>query len=654
MAVTENEIAFFRYRNRLMAGVCLSSRGGKARFATARRETVITPVGNVLLCTGETAGDWSRAAEWMSRAEDESEGIDLADAWELVREEADVWTVDGLADLYFGDDVTTNQLAALLVQLEQDLYFEAEKRGRGYRALSEDEVLARKAAVVRNAARSAEKDRFRRWLFEGTEESPEVAGGWVDRLKDYVLHRERSVHAGWVERMAGARVDPRVIFNRLVSHGVWEPDEHLELIRAGVPVEFPAGVIESAGGLCLSRLLDDGRRRDLTDLAVYAVDDAATTDMDDAVSVHVRADGTRQVGVHITDVAGLVPLDSETDREAASRVSSLYFPDRKIPMFPETLSSDLGSLRPGAPRLALSQLFDVSADGTVESVEIVPSVVRCCEKLSYEAADGILEDPSHSLHDDLSALHAVAEWHCIERLQNGAIDVEHPNRRIRITGDGEVQVTLQDGRSRASLLVSEMMVMANSAMARFCRDRDIPVLYRVQAAPDLEDFSDVENEVLRRYRVLRRMRRASMSLTPELHGGLGVEAYCQATSPLRRYTDLAVQRQVTAHLLGQPLPYDNERIQRVVFEAEERMRSLIRIERRRERYWLFRHLQGRIGDVFEAVALEARDRTLHVEVLEFAFQTEIRASADVAPGDTVSVRLGRCDPWRDDISFTPV
>ena len=654
MDVMENEIAFFRYRNRLMAGVCLSSRGGKLRFATARKETVTTPVENVLLRTGETAGDWTGAAEWMSRAEQGSEAIDLEDAWELLRDDADVWTVDELADLYFGGNVTADQRAALLVHLEQNLYFEAERRGGGYRALSEEEVRARQASAVRLAARVEEKARFGRWLRECREESPESVAGWVDRLKDYVLHHERSVHADWVERMAGARVDPHTVFNRLVRDGVWGPDEHLDLIRADVPVDFPAVVIEEADGLCLAPLLDDGRRRDLTDLAVYAVDDAATTDMDDGVSVLMRADGTRQVGVHITDVSGLVPLDSETDGDAASRVSSLYFPDRKIPMFPETVSSDLGSLRPGTPRLALSQLFDVSTDGSVEGVEIVPSVVRCREKLSYEAADGILADPTHALHGDLSELQTVAEWHCIERLQNGAIDVEHPNRRIRITDNGEVQVSLQDGRSPANLLVSEMMVMANTAMARFCRDRDIPVVYRVQTAPDPADFRDVENEVLRRYRVLRRMRRASMSLTPEPHGGLGVDAYCQATSPLRRYTDLAVQRQVAAYLLDQPLPYENERIRRVVFEAEERMRNLIRIERRRERYWLFRYLQGRIGDVFEAVALEARDRTLRVEVLDFAFQTDIRPSVNVAPGESVSVRLGRCDPWLGDISFTPV
>ncbi|MDE3000787.1 MAG: RNB domain-containing ribonuclease [Gemmatimonadota bacterium] len=653
MGIAENEIAFFRYRNRLMAGACLSSRGGKARFATAPKETVITPVENVLLRTGETAGGWKGAVEWMSRAEAGSEGIDLEVAWELVRDDADVWTAQGLADLYFGKNVTTEQLAALLFRLERDLYFEAERRGGGYRALSDEEVHARRAAAAREAARIEEMARFQHWFYESGKASPESVGRWVSRLKDYVLNREKSVRTGWVERMAGARVDPRIVFNRLVRDGVWGPDEHLDLIRAEAPVAFPAAVIDAADGLRLAPLLDDRRRRDLTDLPVYAIDDAATTDMDDGVSVLTRADGTRHVGVHITDVAGLVPLDSETDREAASRVSSLYFPDRKIPMFPEALSSDLGSLRPGEPRLALSQLFEVSAEGTVESVDIVPSVIRCREKLSYEAVDGILEDPSHSLHGDLSALHAVAEWHCMERLHNGAIDVEHPNRRIGITADGEIEFSLQDGRSPANLLVSEMMVMANVATARYCLDRNIPVVYRTQAAPDLAEFSDVENEVLRRYRVLRRMRRASMSLTPDRHGGLGVAAYCQATSPLRRYTDLAVQRQVAAFLLDRPLPYDNERIQRVVFEAEERVRSLIRIERQRERYWLLRYLQGRIGDVFEAVALEARDRTMRVEVLEIAFQTDIRPPVNVSPGDSVSVRLGRCDPWLGDIAFSP-
>lgn len=653
MALMENEIAFFRYRNRLMAGVCLSSQGGKVRFATARKETVNTPAGNVLLCTGEAAADWTAAAAWMSRAKAESEGIDLEDAWELVRDDADVWTVDGLADLYFGGDVTPDQRAALLVRLEQNLYFEAERRGGGYRALSEEAVQGRRSAARREAERAEVKAQFQQWFSECREGPPELVDGWVDRLKDTVLRGEKSVHTGWMERMADARVDARLVFDRLVRHGVWEPDEHLDLIRAEVPVDFPSVVSQAAEALGPASLPDDGRRRDLTDLAVYAVDDAATTDMDDGVSVVIRADRSMQVGVHITDVAGLVPLDSEPDREAAARVSSLYFPDRKIPMFPERVSSDLGSLRPGAPRLALSQLFDVSADGTVECVDIVPSVIQCREKLSYEAVDGILEDPCHSLHNEFSALHTVAEWHCIERLQNGAIDVEHPNRRIGITAEGKIEVSMQDGRSPANLLVSEMMVMSNVAMARFCRDRGIPVVYRIQTAPELAEFSDVENEVLRRYRVLRRMRRASMSVTPELHGGLGVEAYCQASSPLRRYTDLAVQRQVAAFLMDRPLPYDEEHIQRVVFEAEERMRTLIRIERRRERYWLFRYLQGRIGDVFEAVVLEARDRTMNVEILDFAFQTDIRPPPKAAPGDTLAVRLGRCDPWLGDISFSP-
>ena len=204
MAVTENEIVFFRYRNRLMAGVCLSSRGGKVRFATARKETVNTPVENVLLRTGESAGDWTAAARWMARAEEESEVINLEDAWELVRDDADVWTVDALADLYFGGGVTPDQRAALLVHLEHNCYFEAERRGGGYRALSDEEVHDRQAAAGRQAARAEERARFRQWFEENREEPPEYVCRWVDRLKDYVFVR-RQEYSSWLGGTHGGR-----------------------------------------------------------------------------------------------------------------------------------------------------------------------------------------------------------------------------------------------------------------------------------------------------------------------------------------------------------------------------------------------------------------------------------------------------------------
>ncbi len=647
----ENEVAFFRHRNRLLAGVCLSVGRGKARFATPAQGTVNVPVENVLLATGAVGGD-REAAAWWEQAAARSAEMDLEEVWDLVRDEGESWGVEELGDFYFEDGVRPDRLAALLVHLEACPYFEA--NGETYRPMTEAEVAEAQEAEARAQARAKEQALFQRWFLEG-EEIEDLSlylASWVDRLKDCALYGENSAHARWVERMSGRQADRRRAFDRMVELEVWDENEHLDLIREDVPVDFPEVVLRAAGRVELDPLLEDGRRQDLTGLSVFTIDDALTTDMDDGVSVVLREDGTCQVGVHITDVAALIPAGSKLDREAAGRVSSLYFPECKIPMFPPEISEALGSLCPDAPRLALSLCFDVAADGSVGGAEIAPSVICCREKLTYDRADAILDDPSHPLHASLSALHRVAEAHWVERMHAGAVALEHAERQIRVTPEGEIQVSMRHRDSRSNMLVSELMVMANVAVAQFCRDRQIPIVYRTQQGPDLSDLQDAASEIVQRYRILRRMPPATMGLEPGTHGGLGVEPYCQASSPLRRYVDLAVQRQVVAFLLGEPLPYDAEGMQEVLFQAGERVREINRLERRRERYWLFKYLEDFVGQDFEAVVLETWERGFYAEVPEYGFRAEVKPSRPVEPEEALTLRLSRCDPWEDRVSFT--
>jgi len=654
ISVRENEICFFRYRNRLLAGVCLSVERGKARFATSAKDTVNVPVENVVLATGEMGQDGGAAARWWARAEAQSAEMDLAEVWELVQDEGEVWLVEDLADLYFDDAAPPNRLAALIVYLEQGRFFKADETG--YRPLTEAEVAERQEAEAREQAREAERALFQRWFLarEDAGAAPETLEDWVGRLKDYVLNGEQSIHVRWVERMSGGQANARRAFARLVAHGVWGVDENLDLIRKEVPIAFPEVVVRAADALSLDAHLADSRRQDLTGMRIFTIDDETTADMDDAVSVTAQEDGTYRVGVHITDVASLIPAGSELDREAVARGSSLYLPEQKIPMLPPQVSEGLGSLRPGEPRLALSVLFDVAADGSVRRAEPVPSVVRCAEKLTYEQVDAILGMPSHALYGSMTALHQVAEAGWTERLQAGAISVDHPERKIRVTAEGQVEVTMRPRDSQSNMLVSELMVMANQAVAQFCLAGDIPIIYRTQKAPDLSEVAETENEVLHRYQTLRRMRPAEMSLDPGPHGGLGLAVYCQASSPLRRFPDLAVQRQAVAALLGEPLPYNAEGIREVAFLVGDRMREIVRLERRRERYWLLKYLSGFVGEEFEGMVLEAREREMRVEVTVYAFQTDARPGRPVTPGETIRLRLGRCDPWADAISFTQV
>ena len=158
------------------------------------------------------------------------------------------------------------------------------------------------------------------------------------------------------------------------------------------------------------------------------------------------------------------------------------------------------------------------------------SVIQCCEKLSYEDADAILDDITHPRHAMLSALFDTAESLLIQRVETGAVAVDQIDRRVNISADGTVNVEIKRRNSKADLLVSELMVKANVEAAKLCVEQNAPAIFRVQNAPDLSDLEPTDIEQLHRYRVLTRMRAAAVSLEPGLHGGLGVEPYCQTTS----------------------------------------------------------------------------------------------------------------------------
>ena len=641
MVPRENEIVLFRYRNRLMAGVCVNASHTKARFAISSRESLNVPLENIVYKTGEIGKDKAAGAQWLARAEADGGQVDVSELWELVREEEGVWTLNDLAELYFGDEPAAAQISALLVILETGDYFDAE--GRGFRAVDEAEIERRLVLLARAEEREAERAEFIKW-FQGKQPAPNAE--WIARVKDAALNGEQ---IQWLERMMGEVVSARGAFDRLVIEGIWDQHTFVELMREELPLVFPAEVVQEAEKIRLDALF--AGREDLTHLDAVTIDDASTTDMDDAVSVQFRETGGFQAGVHITDVTTLIPMGSALDKEARARGASLYFPEQKVPMLPSTLSEGLGSLKPNENRLVVSLLWDVSPNGQMGAPAWSLSVIRCKEKLSYDEVDAILEDAKHPRHPMLSALFGVAEDLLAQRVDTGAVVVDHVDRQVKVLEDGTVDVTVKIRNSHADLLVSELMVMANVEAAKLCVDRGVPAIFRVQKAPDLANVEPTEIEQLHRFRVLTKMRAATASLEPGLHGGLGVEPYCQTTSPLRRFTDLISQRQLVAVIGDQPLPYANEDLEALSGEVEERLRLISRLERRRERYWLFYFLSAQRGEVFDALVMDVWDRRARIEVLKWALQVDVRLSGKISAGEMVSVRLTRVDPLADEIIF---
>jgi exoribonuclease-2 len=287
-------------------------------------------------------------------------------------------------------------------------------------------------------------------------------------------------------------------------------------------------------------------RRDLTHLTALAIDDAGSSDPDDALSWE-----NGRLWVHIADVAALVTPDSPIDLEARARGANLYLPEGTIHMLPETLT-DLLALGRRDTSPALSFGLDVQPDGTISNLEIVPSTVRVT-RLSYDEAQERLDE------SPFRELLAIAQAFEARRVANGAVQIDLPEVKIRLNDAGEVEIRpLPALQSRD--LVREAMLMTGEAVAHFARQHNIPIPFTTQDPPTEIVEGDTPSANFARRRTMTGSQPGS---TPGRHAGLGMDQYVQATSPLRRYLDLVVHQQLRAFLRGKPLLDEQAVMERV-------------------------------------------------------------------------------------------
>ncbi len=320
--------------------------------------------------------------------------------------------------------------------------------------------------------------------------------------------------------------------------------------------------------------LPDEERRDLTHLVALAIDDEGSTDPDDALSWDAG-----RLWVHIADVAALVAPDSLADREARSRGANLYLPEGTIRMLPDDATELLGlGLQERSP--ALSFGMRLTAQGELADIEITPSWIQVT-RLSYAEADQRLDEPI------LADLYALAQRYCTRRRENNSVEFALPEVKLRVE-NGEVSIKpLPPLRSRE--LVREAMLMTGEAVSHYAQQHELAIPYSTQAAD--EEVHSFSGETLSEMFAMRRFMKPSQHKSePGRHTGLGMDSYAQATSPLRRYTDLLVHQQLRAHLRGAE-PLDQQTLMERMAEASMSMRSIRMAERLSNKHWKLVYLQ---------------------------------------------------------------
>jgi len=267
-------------------------------------------------------------------------------------------------------------------------------------------------------------------------------------------------------------------------------DVEMMIRKHQLPRVFPEKVLAEARAVAFVDDVEVDRRRDFRDLPIVTIDGETARDFDDAVLVSNRPDGGYELQVHIADVSEYVGAGTDLDLEARMRGTSVYFPDRAIPMLPQELSTDVCSLRPKEDRLVLSCLMRLSPDARIESFEIVEGVIRSAERMTYTDVHAILEGDENtrtryaSLVPDFERMKRLAVLMNKRREERGSIDFDLPEPVIEFDEQGQMRGVTRAERTWANRLIEEFMLAANECVATWLEDLDVPSLYRIHEKPD--------------------------------------------------------------------------------------------------------------------------------------------------------------------------
>jgi exoribonuclease II len=553
--------------------------------------------------------DGQSLSHFMPEAQKLAEPIDPQFLWEVCGGEE--FSFDTLAKEYFGRAPTPQEAAAVALALQaHPMYFY--KRGKGrYQGAPQENLKAALAGAEKKRKQQEQVDAWAGELAAGRVPEPLAA-----RL-DTLLFKPDKMSLEWraLDQAAGAAgTSPqRLLAGAKALSG---PEDYylrrfaFEFFPRGTGFPEVPALVEPAG-------LPQAR------VAAFSIDDAETTEIDDAFSVEKLGDGRLRVGVHIAAPALFFDRAHPLEAIARERLSTVYFPGGKITMLPPD-AVERATLAAGRRVAAASLYLSVDPTGMqVLETESRLEIVAIADNLRLAELDGRLNEDSvaagrvEGAHgEDLFALWRLAK---VLKATRGAGEerVDRPDYTIRVEGD-RVAVGERRRGTPVDMLVSELMIHVNSTWGKLLADRGFDAIYRNQKGA-----------------------KTRMEVEPGAHEWLGVTHYAWASSPLRRFTDLANQRQLIALLQGREPAYTRAELEAAARDFEAAYEAYAEHQRLLERYWVLRFLVQE--GIESAEALVLREELARIEGLPLVCRTIGLPSA--VPGERIKVSFGEPDLW---------
>jgi len=652
----ESRVVEYLENGKFICATVLEDSGSRLHLLNQNSRELNLPHNRIVYCANEKIPQSLSREEIIASLQKTAEiraelaaAINLDEIWEIVSDKPeDTFNVEFLAGLFYGNTPSDNQCAAFLRSVIVNRNYFKYKSGAIH--VHSPEIVAQlkytqekekqqEMFIVRNTMALR-----RIWKNGPPPQNWDEGEKTLQILADFYLFGKDASEYELARKLVKTTelTGPHDIFHLLVKAGIWDKNENIPLLKQGVPVSFSETALEEAQGMnppSGANLILTGRK-DFRELPIFTIDGPATRDFDDALHIE-KQDDNFLVGIHISDVGLFVKQGTALFAEALQRGTSIYFPEKQLPMLPASLSEDKLSLLKDQDRPALSFMVVLSSKAEVLKFEIVHSVISVKQQLTYQEADRLAKQEKK-----MATLAALSKLLRQKRVNNGALLLPLPELNIHIKEDDAIAISRSAVDTPSRIIVAEFMILANTLGAQFVAEREAPGLFRCQAEPRQRLIDGFENDVVRVIQQRKRLSPMSLLTTPKSHSGVGAPQYTTVTSPIRRLLDLIMQLQINYLVMGKGVLFSKKDMKHFGAIIQKTLEKANQVKYLRQRYWILKYLQTKSTDRIPALVIDSGPKRVQIFLEEFLLDADLplNPAFKVSAGDIVLVKIAKIDP----------
>ena len=668
-----NELIIYKDKECKLA-IMQEEKGNKITLQTADSKKVVIQKNQLICRSGKDA------EHQLSYYQVAVKTVNSEELYDLLGDMATSFTFRELAELYFSESFTTEQMFSLVLTAACDeIRFNIQGERVFLRTADEiatlleekrkkdEEEQARKAALDSAwewIAANVTKEIFTSKLeyVPACKEPPQEAVRILLPLKDLLIHGEEYSR----KKDCFARIDEicqkcNITCNmdkfawsyRLLFHlGVLQNDDELVKRRNNLKTAYP---VLPEGTLPLP--VSDGiEREDMTDLNVFTIDSELTKDIDDGLSWKDCGDGYKFY-VHIADPDAFIRRGSILDKEAFTRGTSVYMTTQRVHMFPSEIIQAHFNLTAGEKRPSVTLEISTDKDYSVKATRFCFAWIKVHHRLSYNEADKALNEENTQKPDWLEAMQHFQKFalKCeAKRVSDGAYLIERPDIHLIINDDGKIELDLLYSNSASHIIVREMMIMFNKLTAETMILHNTPSIFISQNSPDAlaegtptavdydkhRDFSRYEL-----IQFLITMKKSVTGTTAGPHFTMGLSYYTQATSPIRRYLDITEHRLLKGIITGKTeLMPDEDEIKMIVATITAKSANAAQCERESKNFWMLRYLEQNMDVTYKALITKKITGGFLGEIDDLCVRVPVFGATNLKIGSYVNIKLKKVSP----------